>query len=294
MKKIIHIIAGPTASGKSALALKRSKELDGVIINCDSMQIYDGLHLLTAQPSKEDLEKAPHLLYAHLHPNDGCSAGNWKEMVEPVIQDVLDQDKTPIIVGGSGLYIKALTDGLSPMPDVPQAIRDATVEKHKELGNPTFHEALQKRDPVMAERFHPFHTARLLRAWEVLEATGKSLSEWQKEPRIGPPDDWDFQIELIIPDRPVLHQRCNDRFIWMLNNGAIEEVEAFSKRVESEDIHYNIPLLKALGYREILSYIKGDIPKDEAIEKAQARTRQYAKQQVTWFRNQIGIPPKNH
>ena len=290
-KKTIHIIAGPTASGKSAKAIELAEKLDGIIINCDSMQIYDGLHILTAQPPEEDLTQVPHMLYSHLHPNEACSAGNWREIVEPLIHEVLEQNKTPIIVGGSGLYIKALTDGLSPIPDIPQDVRDATMELHAKLGNPAFHEELKKRDPVMAERFHPFHTARLVRAWEVLEATGQSLSEWQKKERIGPPEDWAFDIDIIIPDRPILHQRCNDRFLWMLDNGALEETEHFSKRVNDGEVHYNVPLLKALGYRELLSYINGEMSKEDAIDKSQARTRRYAKQQVTWFRNQILLAP---
>jgi len=286
-KHTIYIIGGPTASGKSSRAIEIAHETDGVIINCDSMQIYDGLHMLTAQPPKEDLEKAPHLLYSALHPNETCSAGNWREMVEPIIKDVLGEGKTPIIVGGSGLYIKALTDGLSPIPDIPQDVRDAAMARQQELGNPAFHEELMKRDPIMAERFHSHHTARLVRAWEVLEATGKSLAEWQKLPLIAPPEDWNFEIEVIIPERPILHQRCNDRFIWMMDNGALDEVESFSKRMESGEVHHNVPLLKALGYRELLSYIKGEMDKDKSIEKAQARTRQYAKQQITWFKNQL-------
>ncbi len=286
-KQTIYIIGGPTASGKSSRAIEIAQETNGVIINCDSMQIYDGLHMLTAQPPEEDLKKAPHLLYSALHPNEACSAGNWREMVEPLIHKVIGQNKTPIIVGGSGLYIKALTDGLSPIPDIPQEVRDAAMIRQQKLGNPAFHEELAKRDPVMAARFHPFHTARLVRAWEVLEATGKSLAEWQKLPLIAPPDNWHFEIEVIIPDRPILHQRCNDRFVWMVDNGALDEVESFAKRVERGEIHHNVPLLKALGYRELLSYIKGEISKNESIEKAQARTRQYAKQQITWFKNQL-------
>ncbi|PCJ98121.1 MAG: tRNA (adenosine(37)-N6)-dimethylallyltransferase MiaA [Zetaproteobacteria bacterium] len=292
-KQIIHIIAGPTASGKSARAINLAETLDGVIINCDSMQIYDGLQTLTAQPSTKDLERVPHLLYSHFHPNDTCSAGNWREIVEPIIHDVLKQGKAPIIVGGSGLYIRALTDGLSPMPDVPQDIRDAAVKKQEELGNPAFHAELEKRDPVMAGRFHPFHTARLIRAWEVLEATGKSLSEWQKLARLAPPADWDFNIEVIIPERTVQHQRCNDRFLWMMDNGILDEVEEFSKRIESGEIRDNVALVKSLGYRPLLSYIKGEISKDDAITQSQARTRQYAKQQVTWFRNQLLNAKKN-
>ncbi|MCB1590962.1 MAG: tRNA (adenosine(37)-N6)-dimethylallyltransferase MiaA [Alphaproteobacteria bacterium] len=283
----ILIIAGPTAGGKSARAIEAAHERNGVIINCDSMQVYDALPLLTAQPPKEDLEQAPHRLYSALHPNDPCSAGTWRQMVDPVISEVLAQGKTPIIVGGSGLYIKALTEGLSPIPDVPDEIRREAVALQEKLGNPSFHAELAKRDPVMAARFHPFHTARLVRAWEVLEATGKSLSEWQKEDRLAPPDEWNFEIEIIIPERSTLHRRCNDRFLWMMENGAPEEAEAFSKRVDSGEINTGIPVLKALGYKQLLGYINGDLTREQAIEQAQAKTRQYAKQQVTWFRHQL-------
>ncbi len=283
-KQTIHIIAGPTASGKSAYALDLAKKINGVIVNCDSLQIYDGLHLLTAQPPQEDCARAPHKLYSHLHPNEACSAGSWREMVEPLIHETLENGQTPIIVGGTGLYIKALTDGLSPMPDIPQEIRDRLTAHYNDIGAEEFYAELKSRDPEMADRFHVNHKARILRAMEVLEATGKSLAHWQKLSRLAPPDHWDFNIKIIIPDRPVLHQRCNDRFLWMIENGALEEVEAFSKRT---DIKENIPLLKALGYRELLGYINGKTSKEDAIEKAQARTRRYAKQQVTWFRNQI-------
>lgn len=283
-RSTILIIAGPTASGKSARALELAQKTNGVIINCDSLQIYDGLHILTAQPPTEDLKKAPHKLYSHLHPNETCSAGNWRELVEPLIKETLNAGQTPIITGGTGLYIRALTDGLSPMPDIPQEVRDQTMTTYEKLGAEEFYKQLQKRDPEMAARFHVNHKARLVRAWEVLDATGKSLAEWQKLTRLAPPENWNFKSEIIIPDRPVLHQRCNDRFLWMLDNGALEETEEFSRRT---DINDNIPLLKALGYRELLSYINGKISKQTAIDKAQARTRQYAKQQITWFRNQI-------
>lgn len=286
-KSTIYIIGGPTASGKSARAIELAREVNGEIINCDSMQIYDGLHLLTAQPSTQDQDILPHHLYAHLHPNDACSAGNWREIVQPIIKEILSRGKAPVIVGGSGLYIKALTDGLSPMPDVPQEVRDAAVALQKKLGNPAFYEELNKRDPIIAQRFHPFHTARLVRAWEVLEATGMSLADWQKKDRLAPPDDWHFEFEIIIPQRPTQHERCNARFLWMMENGVIEEVEAFSKRIESGEVRGNVPLVKALGYRQLLEYTHGRLSKDEAIEQAQAKTRQYAKQQVTWFKNQI-------
>jgi tRNA dimethylallyltransferase len=287
MKNTIYIIGGPTASGKSARAIDFAQQQNGVVINCDSLQIYDGLPILTAQPKETDKAGLPHLLYGHLHPNDLCSAGNWREMVEPIIHDVLAQGKTPVIVGGTGLYIKALTDGLSPMPDVPLEVREKAMALQKELGNPAFHAELMKRDPDMAARFHPFHTARLVRAWEVLEATGQSLSVWQKEARLAPPDDWEFEIEIIIPERSELRARCDQRFGMMLEAGALDEVEAFAARIESGELRPTVPLTKALGYRELLGYIRDETSKDEAIEKAQNRTKRYAKQQVTWFRNQL-------
>ncbi|MGH1404807.1 MAG: tRNA (adenosine(37)-N6)-dimethylallyltransferase MiaA [Alphaproteobacteria bacterium] len=286
-KHTIHIIAGPTASGKSARALELAEEKNGIIINCDSIQIYDGLQMLTAQPPEEDLKRVPHMLYSHLHPNDACSAGNWREIVEPLIHDILGQGKTPIIVGGSGLYIKALTHGLSPMPDIPQNVRDTVVAHYEKIGAQAFYDELYTRDPEMAKRFHVNHKARIIRAMEVLEATGKSLSEWQNLTRLSPPNQWDFKTEIIILPRPVQHQQCNDRFLWMLDNGALDEVEAFSKRVINGEVRDNVPLTKALGYRQMLSYINGELSKEDAIEQSQARTRQYAKQQVTWFRNQM-------
>ncbi len=286
-KNTIHIIAGPTASGKSARALELAEEKDGIIINCDSIQIYDGLQILTAQPPEDDLTRAPHMLYSHLHPNEACSAGNWREIVEPLIHDILTQGKTPIIVGGSGLYIKALTHGLSPMPDIPQDVRDQVVAHYESIGAQAFYDELYARDREMAQRFHVNHKARLIRAMEVLEATGKSLSEWQNLTRVAPPDHWNFETEIIILPRPMQHQRCNDRFLWMLDNGALDEVETFAKRIERDEVRDNVPLTKALGYKQMLSYIRGEMSKDDAIEQAQARTRQYAKQQVTWFRNQM-------
>ena len=283
----IHIIGGPTASGKSATALKLAEQYDGVIINCDSMQIYNGLSILTAQPPPEDLAQAPHLLYGTLHPNEACSAGNWREMVEPIITDVLSQGKTPIICGGSGLYIRALTDGLSPIPDIPDDIRSAASAKQQELGNPAFYDALKQRDPIMAERLHPDHTARLVRAWEVLEATGKSLAEWQELPLLAPPENWEFGVTLVMPERDVLYDRCNKRFTWMLDNGALEQLSEFNQAIEAGEISPHALLNNALGVKPLTAYMKGEISKEDAIKRGQADTRHYAKRQVTWFRHQV-------
>lgn len=286
-KHKIHVIGGPTASGKSAHALKLAEEADSVIINADSMQIYDGLHMITAQPPVEDQALHPHQLYSALHPNDDCSAGNWREMVEPLIIQVLAEGKTPIVVGGSGLYINALLYGLSPIPDIPDEIRQKANESYEQLGRVEFFKELERRDPIMAARFHPDHKARIIRAWEVLEATGKSLSEWQAQDLIAPPDDWEFYVKLIMPEREALYDRCNERFVWMVENGAVEEVEAFDQAIQAGEIKDNCLLTKALGVPALRAYLKGDMSKEEAITSAQAQTRQYAKRQVTWFRHQI-------
>jgi tRNA dimethylallyltransferase len=283
----VHIVGGPTASGKSAFALKLAERTDGVIINADSMQVYNGLPLLTAQPPAEDRKAVPHELYGSLHPDQDCSAGNWREIVIPLIKDILDQGKTPIITGGSGLYLNALIYGLSPIPDIPDDIRRAAGEKQKQLGNPAFHAALAARDPEMAERLDPYNTARLVRAWEVLEFSGKSLAEWQEQPLDGPPQDWKFHISLIMPPREELYHRCNNRFVWMVENGALEEIEHFRARIEKGEVKNNALLTHALGYRPLSAYLDGKMDKEEAIERGQGETRRYAKRQVTWFRHQV-------
>jgi len=283
----IHIVAGPTASGKSATAMELARAHNGVIINCDSQQIYDGLPILSAQPPEEDKAEIPHLLYASLHPNDVCSAGNWREMVGPIIEETIANEQTPVICGGTGLYIKALIDGLSPMPDIPNNVRNAVVERYETIGAEKFYKELHSRDPVMAERFHVNHKARIIRAMEVLEATGKSLAEWQELEREKPPEHWAFEIHKIIPERETLYRRCNERFEWMLENGALDEVKEFDQRLQNGEITDGVPLCKALGFKELRSYLRGDISKEDAITKAQTITRHYAKRQTTWFRNQL-------
>lgn len=288
----LYIITGPTASGKSARAMDLAAQTDGVIVNADSVQVYDTLPILSAQPSAEDFQAAPHKLYGYRHPNEDCSAGNWREDTLHTIREILAEGKTPVIVGGSGLYIKALTEGFSPIPDIPEDVRARAVALQAELGNPAFHAELQKRDPVMAARFHPFHTARLVRAWEVLEATGKSLADWQAIPKELPPAEWMFDITLVMPDKDVLDQRCDARFDWMMQNGAMEEIEAFDAVVTRGDIREDALIHRALGARPLREYLHGHLSKEDAIVRAKTDTRQYAKRQLTWFRHQVR-PQKN-
>jgi len=283
----IHIIGGPTAGGKSARALELARQKNGIVINCDSMQIYEDLPILTAQPPAEDKQAAPHVLYGLLPPNEICSAGIWQAMAAKEIETAFTNGQTPIICGGNGMYIKALMEGLSPMPDVPQEIRDAAVKKQQDIGSAGLHEELKKCDPESAARFHPQHTARIVRAWEVFEATGKKLSDWQKETKNAPPENWNFEIEKIMPEREELHRRCDTRFLKMLEMGALDEVKNFAAKIENGEIRPDVLLTKSLGFRPLKSHLEGNISLDEAISLTQAETRQYAKRQVTWFKNQM-------
>lgn len=290
-KRQIFVIGGPTASGKTSLALRIAAEKNGEVINGDSMQIYDGLPIITAQPSAEERATCPHHLYGVRDPNLPCSAGDWRELAEPLIADILEREKTPIIVGGSGLYLLALMQGLAPVPDTPPDIRKNAMALLEEMGNPAFHAALQERDPIMAERLDPSNTMRLVRAWEVLEHTGKSLAVWQEMPRQAPPENWHFTAIIFIPPRDLLYDRCNRRFGMMLDQGGWDEIKAFDTAVNDGKVNEDAALGKALGVRPLRRFLHGNMTEAAAIEKAQAETRQYAKRQVTWFRHQIKETP---
>ncbi len=285
--KQIHIVAGPTASGKSAKALELSAKHNGVIINCDSMQIYDGLPLLSAQPSEQDITAAPHKLYRALHPNEHISAGKWRRMAEPLIKKALDAGQSPIICGGTGLYIKALTEGLSPIPETPADIRAATIKLHEKIGTPALFAKLQTRDPIIAAKYHENHSARIMRAWDVLEATGKPLSEWQKQPPQPNPNHWNFEIHKIFPERTLLHARIENRFDKMVDMGALDEVKSFAERIKAGEINEDSLLTNALGFKPLRAHLSGEYTLDEAITQAKTDTRRYAKRQMTWFNNQL-------
>lgn len=246
------------------------------------MQLYDGLPVLTAQPSAADKAAAPHRLYAHFPPEAICSSAKWRDLALAEIDAALAQDSLPIVVGGTGFYLKTLIQGLSPIPDVPHALRGKIAALQREMGNPAFHAELAKRDPKMAAKLHPFNTQRLVRAWEVLEATGKSLADWQDLPREAPPAHLKFVSITLIPPRTQLYTQCDERFGQMIKAGALEEAKAFMPRVQT-----SWPLAKALGYPELASHLSGKLSLTDAIALAQAATRHYAKRQVTWFRHQL-------
>ncbi|HEY0901270.1 MAG TPA: tRNA (adenosine(37)-N6)-dimethylallyltransferase MiaA, partial [Micavibrio sp.] len=284
---IIKVIAGPTASGKSALAIQIARQCDGVIINADALQVYDALPLLTARPSDEDLAQAPHLLYATIPATEICSATRWTEMAVAAIRETLADGRTPILVGGTGLYLKTLMEGLSPVPPVPAGVRTMMIERQRALGNPAFHAAFAAHDPVMAARLHSNDTQRLIRAWEVLEATGESLSVWQAKPPQPPVPAWRYDVQILDPARDILYQRCNQRFLMMMEQGALQEVAAYDARMARGEVLDQGGVTQALGFWPLRAHLHGDMSLAEAINLAQTDTRQYAKRQVTWLRNQV-------
>lgn len=276
------VICGPTASGKSGLALAAARAFGGVVVNADSMQVYDALALLTARPSAADLEAAPHRLYGVLPPSETCSAARWRDLAAAEMEAAWAAGGLPILCGGTGLYLRALMEGLSPIPDIPEDIRATARARLAELGNDAFHAELARRDPVMAARLDPGNSQRLARAWEVIEATGRSLAEWQAEPLEDAVAARWFTV-VLDPGRERLYGQCDARFRAMVAAGALDEVRAF----EALRLPSDLPIQKALGRRELAAHLAGEMELETAIAAAAQATRNYAKRQATWFRHQI-------
>lgn len=285
----IQVVIGPTASGKSAFALSKAQDMNGVIINCDAMQCYDALHILTAQPDKDEQAGVPHKLYGFLPPDAHYSAADWRNDAIAAIQTALDHGQTPILCGGTGFYLKSLMEGLSPIPDIPASVRDRGIALHQSLGNPAFHHELAKRDPKTASRLDPMNTQRNIRAWEVLEHTGKPLADWQDHPLIPPPDGWRFHVTALLPPREKLYEKINMRTLAMINAGILDEVRALDILVANGTVPADALIIKAHGFRAFRRYLDGEWTMDQAVDYTQTETRQYAKKQMTWIRNQIAI-----
>jgi len=285
MRKII-VLGGPTASGKSALALKWAQENNGEIINGDSMQIYRELDIITACPTKDEMKQVPHHLYRTLKGDDPCSAERWREMARAKLDDIWGRDKTPIVVGGTGLYLKALVMGLSKVPDIDPKIREDIRQSVLVEGPVAAHERLSSLDPEMASRLAPADGQRISRALEVILSTKRSLSLWQAEPEVGglKDQDVDMSLNVIERDRAELYDRCNERFKMMIEQGdVIEEVRSLMEHQYA----LTLPVMKSLGVPQIIDHIDGKLSKEEAITLSQTATRQFAKRQMTWFRNQF-------
>lgn len=277
------LIAGPTASGKSALALRLAKERDGYIVNADSMQVYDVLDLLTARPQAADLAAVPHYLYGHVPPSQSYSTGRWLDDVEAVLNRPELKGRVPVFVGGTGLYFRALLGGLSEMPDVPDAVRERWRARLDAEGAAVLHRVLRDMDPAAANILRPSDGQRIVRALEVMESSGRSIYDWQKERGRALVDAASARRAVILPDRQWLSARISQRFDQMMREGAIEEVRALFALKLSD----RLPAMKAIGVREIGAALAGEITFEEASERAKLATRQYAKRQMTWFRNQL-------
>ncbi|WP_072378315.1 tRNA (adenosine(37)-N6)-dimethylallyltransferase MiaA [Rhizobium tibeticum] len=277
------LITGPTASGKSALAVELAKQHDGVVINADSMQVYDTLRVLTARPSEEDMQGVPHHLYGHVPANRAYSTGAWLRDVTDLLQRLRAGGRKPIFVGGTGLYFKALTGGLSDMPVIPDELRNRLRSLLQSEGPDELYRRLQERDPLVADSLRPQDGQRIVRALEILEATGRSIVDFQAQAGPVIVDPSTSRRIVVEPERAVLHQRINARFEKMLEQGAADEVRALSALSLSPDM----PVMKAIGVSQIAAMLRGELTRDEVLERGAAATRQYAKRQMTWFRNQM-------
>jgi tRNA dimethylallyltransferase len=277
----VILIAGPTASGKSALALELAAAFDGTIINADSLQVYRDLPILTARPEAAVMAVALHRLYGFLDAAERGSVGRWRVMALSEIDAAHTAGRLPIVVGGTGLYLRALQHGLASIPPIPAVIGGEAAELYERLGGAAFRERLAVLDPVAAGRLPAGDRQRLLRAWEVVRATGTPLSEWQAGTAAASP--YRFASLLLAPPREALNSACDARFLGMIAKGALDEAAALGARGLSPDL----PAMKAVGVRELLRHLRGEIARDEAVAAATRATRRYAKRQMTWFRHQM-------
>jgi tRNA dimethylallyltransferase len=277
------LIAGPTASGKSALALELAQKIGGVVINTDSMQVYRDLRVITARPTPAEEAIVPHRLYGHVDAAVNFSAGAWVTDAAKVLADTRTAGRLPIFTGGSGLYFKALTRGLSAVPPIAAEVREDVRARLERDGVEALHAELSRRDPASAERLKPRDRTRIARALEVVEATGRSLTDWHREglPPLLPPGE--FSALFIAPERDQLYARIDARFDAMLEGGALEEVASLASR----NLDPLLPAMKAHGVPTLIRHLKGEITREAAAETARADTRHYAKRQFTWFRHQL-------
>ncbi|MGF7149187.1 tRNA dimethylallyltransferase [Sphingomonas zeicaulis] len=272
------LIAGPTASGKSALALALAERLPATIVNADSAQVYGDLRVLSARPSIEEEARAPHALFGYIDGAEACSAARWAADARRAIADSTAAGSLPILVGGTGLYLRTLLNGIAPIPDIDPDVRAAV----RALPVADAHQALSREDPAAAARLAPADTTRVARALEVIRSTGRTIAAWQTDLSGGIGDRIRLTPLLLLPPRDWLQRRCDERFVTMLETGGIEEAEALAAR----DLDPALPVMRAIGVPDIIAWRKGDIDRETMIVRAQTATRQYAKRQYTWFSRQ--------
>ncbi len=286
-QKPVALIAGPTASGKSDLAVRLAQRLErdgrrGVVVNADSQQVYRDLRILSARPTEEEMGGIEHRLFGTWDGAEICSAAEWADAAKQAITQAHAENAVPILCGGTGLYLRTLLDGIAPVPEIAPDIRETV----RALAQTEARIALEAEDPEAASRLAPADVTRTARALEVVRSTGRTLSEWQKHKSGGIGQDIALHPLVLLPDREWLFARCDLRFERMLNAGAIEEVEALLAR----NLDPGLPVMRAIGVPEIAALLQGELSRAQAIAAGQTATRQYAKRQYTWFRNQ---PPEN-
>lgn len=277
------LIAGPTASGKSGLAMALAERLGGVVVNADSMQVYRELRVLTARPSREDEARVPHKLYGHVAGADAYSTGRYARDAAAAIAEIRAAGRIPVIAGGTGLYFRALLEGLSPIPAIPDEVRNYWRNEARRLGAANLHAKLLAADPVMGSKLSPSDMQRVTRALEVLEATGKSLADWQRVPGVPIVEENDTIRLLVMPERDELRTSCDLRFDAMMEAGALEEVRALA----ALDLAGDLPVMRALGVAPLMQLLAGHETRERAVEQAKAETRQYVKRQATWLRRNM-------
>jgi tRNA dimethylallyltransferase len=277
-KPPLVVIAGPTASGKSALAFALAQQIGGMIVNADSAQIYRDLRILSAAPTDEELKQVEHRLYGIQDGALPCSAAEWAKLAQREIADIHARGGTPILVGGTGLYLRTLLNGIAPVPAIDPEVRARVRETMTEENR----RKLETLDPSAAARLKPADTARINRALEVILATGRTLTEWQKQREGGISNDVALRPVILLPPRKWLYARCDERFSRMISQGAVSEVEALLAR----KLNPNLPAMRAIGVPELSAYLLGTSSLDEAVALGQQATRRYAKRQYTWFARQ--------
>lgn len=277
------IICGPTASGKTNFAHHLAKKRNGEIVNADSMQIYKQIPIITASPDDNLKNEIPYHLYNFCDVDQEFSAAKYVQMASKVINQIASNNKLPVIVGGTGMYINMLVNGYSAIPEIDNDIRQKSRNLHKEVGSEEFFRLLSNIDSEIVKKLDSGDSQRVIRAYEVAVQTGKSILYYQSQDNIKLLDNFEFEILFLLPERKFLYDMCNKRFIELFDNGSVAEV----KKMYSEYGNVKTTATKALGVNEIISYLNDEITREVAIELASAKTRQYAKRQITWFSNQI-------
>ena len=276
--KPLALIAGPTASGKSALALRLAEAQSGVVINADSAQVYRDLRIVSARPDPEEEARVPHRLYGHRDGADACSAADWAADAKAAIGEAHDQGRLPVLVGGTGLYLRTLLEGIAPVPEIDRKVRAAV----RAMPVADAHSALAKEDPEAAARIRPTDTTRTARALEVVRSTGKPLAYWQQAKVGGIGGEVALAPLVLLPPRDWLYARCDARFEAMLSDQGLAEISSLLSR----NLPPLAPIMRAIGVREIAGYLRGEATRGQALAAGRIATRHYAKRQYTWFKRQ--------